>query len=113
MKKLFILSLVMTLTVTAMAIPAKRGFRVVTNPDGTTLSVELRGDETFHYYVASDGTPVHKNENGYWETDTRDVQQLWKRAQAKRNSHRKELAAKTRHMMKVPASTSESLKAVS
>lgn len=101
MKKLFILSLVMTLTVTAMAIPAKRGFRVVTNPDGTTLSVELRGDETFHYYVASDGTPVHKNENGYWETDTRDVQQLWKRAQAKRNSHRKELAAKTRHMMKV------------
>lgn len=43
---------------TAMAIPAKRVWRTVSQPDGTTLKLMLVGDERLHYFVTDDNVPV-------------------------------------------------------
>ncbi len=43
---------------TLNAVPAKRGLRTITQADGTTLRVELTGDEHFHYYLSDDGLPL-------------------------------------------------------
>ena len=109
MNKIFTFILAFCFAVTASAIPAKRGFRVVTNPDGTTLSVELRGDESFHYYVTADGSPIRQNDEGVWEADSRDVKQMWEKALSKRNIHRAENAVKTRRAMKAQRRADEAV----
>lgn len=38
----------------------------VTQPDGTTVTVKMHGDEWFHYTTTTDGYTVVKNDNGYW-----------------------------------------------
>jgi len=40
------------------AIPAKKGIRTFTQADGTTVEVELVGDEFAHMYVTPDGYPL-------------------------------------------------------
>lgn len=47
-----------------LAAPAKRGLRTLTQPDGTTITVNLQGDEFFHQYVTSDGLAVARGEDG-------------------------------------------------
>lgn len=42
----------------AYAARARGGWHDYRQPDGTTLSAELRGDEWFHYYVTRDGVPL-------------------------------------------------------
>lgn len=96
MKKLLTLLAAAMLAVSASAIPARRGFRTVTNSDGRQLTISLVGDETFHYHVTSDGVPVRQNAQGDWVVDTRDVTSLWRQASARRNAHRKQLAQKLR-----------------
>jgi len=88
------------LSMTAMAIPAKRVNQVVRQSDGTELTVQLRGDETFHYYVTLDGTPVRQTENGDWVKDTRDLETLHRVAFEKRNKSRLALAPKMRKAMR-------------
>ena len=46
--------------VSAMAVPAKRSWKMVTQSDGTTLKVALTGDEYFHYYITEDNVPVYR-----------------------------------------------------
>lgn len=65
MKKLFItlfifLSLIET---SLLAIPAKRIVQTVTQPDGSTLSIILQGDESFHFYTTIDGVMLQKDDN--------------------------------------------------
>lgn len=48
------------------AIPAKRTPMTFTQPDGTTVTVVLQGDEHFHYYATTDGVMVSKGENGHF-----------------------------------------------
>lgn len=45
-------------TGTLLAVPAKRISRTITQPDGSTVTVTLTGDEWFHSYVTSDGLAV-------------------------------------------------------
>ncbi len=52
-------------TVAAYAVPAKPGMRVITQPDGSTVTAELRGDEYFSFYVTADGTPMKRDTDGY------------------------------------------------
>lgn len=49
----------------AYAVPAKPGLRTITQPDGTTVQVELRGDEYCHFYVGADGKPMKIDNDGY------------------------------------------------
>ena len=60
--------------------------------DGTTQTVMLRGDETFHFFVTADGQAVRENLQGLWEPDNRDIEGCWKAAMQRRQVHRKRLA---------------------
>ena len=64
-KKLFLL-LVGLLSLTAQAIPADPTPITVTQPDGSTLTVKLNGDEFFHFTTTLDGYTVLKNQAGYY-----------------------------------------------
>lgn len=48
----------------AGAVPAKRGVRQYTQPDGTVVSVTLQGDERFHYYLTADNLPLMEDADG-------------------------------------------------
>lgn len=48
----------------ANALPAKRGPMVVTQPDGSTITVLTYGDEFFHYTTTIDGYSIASAENG-------------------------------------------------
>ncbi len=50
--------------VTAGAVPAEHGVRVYSQSDGTTVSLELQGDEWHHSYVTTDGLTVMRNSKG-------------------------------------------------
>ena len=50
---------------TALAVPAKRISRTLTQPDGTTVTVTLTGDERFHSYITSDGLMVAITPEGH------------------------------------------------
>lgn len=62
-----ILSLVLAgaAVLSASAIPAKRIVKTVQQPDGTTVTLTLTGDERYHSYVTSDGLAVDINPQGY------------------------------------------------
>lgn len=46
------------------AVPAYQGPRVVTQPDGTELTVFAHGDEYFHWLTDDDGNIVEQQEDG-------------------------------------------------
>ena len=41
----------------------------VTQPDGTTITVRLHGDEYHSYYTTEDGTPLRRLDNGFFIED--------------------------------------------
>lgn len=55
MKKIFIIVTLMTITVTAMSVPARREGVIRTAEDGTEKMVWLHGDAFFHYMTDSEG----------------------------------------------------------
>ena len=58
----------------ALAVPANPNAYVVTQPDGTRISVRLCGDEYYHYYTTEDGTPVTLCDDGFYRYTTIDAQ---------------------------------------
>lgn len=54
----------------ARAVPAKPGFRTYRQSDGSTINVELRGDEHHHSLVTEDGLTIERADNGdfYYRT---------------------------------------------
>ncbi len=68
MKRLSFLIMVMMLAIatTMQAIPAKRGNVTVTQPDGTTITIQLHGDEWNHFTTTADGYTVKQNARGYY-----------------------------------------------
>ena len=58
----------------SIAVPAYPYPATVKQPDGTTLTTLLKGDEFYHYYTTADGIPIVKDENGifnYAKIDSR------------------------------------------
>ena len=51
------------------AVPARRVSITVEQPDGTRLSLTMRGDEHFHCLVTSDGVPVARHTTRHDESD--------------------------------------------
>lgn len=76
MKKLLLtLFLIAGWCFTAMGVPADPTPITVTQPDGTTLTVRLRGDEFFHFYETLDGVPLVRNAAGaYYYARLQDKQ---------------------------------------
>lgn len=67
MKKYLLVAITLWGLATAMlAIPAKRRHVVHTQPDGTTVTLQLCGDEYSHFHATTDGMPVVRSENGTW-----------------------------------------------
>lgn len=67
MKKLLLLVL-LTATIAAMvyAVPARPGYRLFYQPDGSSIVLELRGDEHFHFARTEDGFSVITDAEGWW-----------------------------------------------
>ncbi|MBO7318070.1 MAG: M6 family metalloprotease domain-containing protein, partial [Bacteroidales bacterium] len=61
-------------SVGAYAIPANPNPYVVTQPDGTAVTLHLCGDEFYHYYITEDGAPVTLCEDGFYRYTTIDAQ---------------------------------------
>ena len=61
-----LLVLLMCCTLGLWAVPARRIARVVEQPDGTQLTLTMRGDEHFHCLVTADGIPVVLHEGAYY-----------------------------------------------
>lgn len=58
MNRTFCLLISLLAAVSAMAVPALRQWRTVTQPDGSSIELMLVGDENLHYYVTRDQVPV-------------------------------------------------------
>lgn len=58
--------LLLSMTATVIAKPAKRNFHILTQPDGTELTVMAAGDEFKSYFVNDRGERLRINKAGYW-----------------------------------------------
>ena len=47
-------------------VKANPRLRTVILPDGTSLTLRLNGDESFHYYSTADGYAVDRADNGFY-----------------------------------------------
>ena len=67
MKK-YLLSLVagFACAVSAYAVPAAPGFATVKQPDGSTVTLRLIGDEFLNYHTTVDGYTVMRNSEGFY-----------------------------------------------
>ena len=84
MKKPLMTAALSLVAVMMMAVPAKRGqWKTVTLADGTTVRVELRGDEFNHYWQAADGTRYVEKDD-LWQVADAQTQLSMKRAAARR-----------------------------
>lgn len=83
-----------------MAVPARRGWQTMTQPDGTTITVRHMGDEFYHYWEDQNGNQVKQNDEGYWEvvgaapTGEQAVQRMAARRAARPNSVMPRMATK-------------------
>ena len=65
-------------SVTALAVPAKRVTKTVRLDNGTTVELTLRGDEHFSFYTDAKGNPFKQTLEGKYEQLTRqEVDSLW------------------------------------
>lgn len=63
-KRFLTLAAMFMFAASAFAVPAKRVKRQVQQPDGSVLTVMLRGDENFHYTSTEDGQPLVERADG-------------------------------------------------
>lgn len=63
-KRFLTLAAMFMLAASAFAVPAKRVKRQVQQPDGSVLTVMLRGDENFHYTSTEEGQPLVQRADG-------------------------------------------------
>ena len=61
-----IVVMLVIITVSIMAIPAHKKPIQVTQPDGTTVTIQLHGDEWLHFNTTADGYSVVKNQQGFY-----------------------------------------------
>ena len=67
MKKLITSLVALLIATTTYAVPARPGWQTKIQPDGTTIQVQLLGDEFHHYWVNRNGQTVQTDQNGYWQ----------------------------------------------
>ena len=92
MKKFLLSTLLLLVTASVMAIPAKRGlWSTITLNDGTEVRVELRGDKFSRYLQAADGT-CYIRKNGVYEQVDKSLMQA---NRSKRQARRRTIYAST------------------
>lgn len=100
----YTISLLATLTaVVAFAIPARRGERILQQPDGSSVAVRLIGDESAHYYIDSEGCPVEVMSDGsIRRMDSDKIAMLKSAVKAKRRRALPAKAAAENNVSQVP-----------
>lgn len=73
MKKSLLLFTAVCLSVSAMAVPAHPGKRLVQQPDGSTIEMYVHGDEIYHYYTDAENNLLQKDANGFWQRTSETV----------------------------------------
>ena len=66
MRKFFITVIACVLAIAVNAVPARKGWQTRTQADGTTIEVQVVGDEFYHYTINREGQQV-KEINGMYE----------------------------------------------
>ena len=69
MKKLLFCLCAIASSLSLWAVTATPYPFTVTQPDGTTITVRLHGDEYHSYYTTEEGTPLRRLENGFFVED--------------------------------------------
>ena len=67
MKRIAIVAVLCSLVMAASAVPARRGWQTRTQADGTTIEVQVIGDEFYHYTINRDGKQVREINGMYVE----------------------------------------------
>lgn len=67
MKKRILIPVLCCMSIAAMAVPARRTGRTVTQADGTTITVYAHGDEHFHWLTNEQGEWVERTEDGMYK----------------------------------------------
>lgn len=67
MRKIVAAILLCSLALTANAVPAKRGWQTRTQADGSSIEVQVIGDEFYHYTINREGKQIRLNEAGMYE----------------------------------------------
>ena len=77
MKRLIGILSVWCIVCSIYAVPARRGGLVVTQPDGTEVTVYQHGNEYFHWQTNEEGEWIHLGEDGfYYKTEALSVEQI-------------------------------------
>ena len=93
MKKIITLFVAMLAIAASYAVPARPGWQTKTQPDGTTIEVQLLGDEFCHYWINRDGQTLTCNADGYWQVvGDEAMRRLGKKARGERLKARSEMA---------------------
>lgn len=105
MKRILAALLIWLFAIGGFAGPARRGFTLRTQPDGTTLRLSLVGDEWGHALATPEGRLVRQDENGYYRllTATEQADLLEAQATARRASARGAHKATSYRMNDFPA----------
>ena len=61
-----IVATLLSISISAHAVPAHQVPQTVVQPDGSSLIVTLMGDENFHYYVTKDKVMLKKEDNAFY-----------------------------------------------
>ena len=69
MKRILFCLCAIAFTASLWAVTATPYPFTVTQPDGTTITVRLHGDEYHSYYTTEDGTPLRRLDNGFFVED--------------------------------------------
>lgn len=85
-------------TLSGNAIKAKPGLLPMQQPDGSTLMVQLMGDENMHFYLTEDGYLLDLADNGTFYYATTDAQGMPVRSQIKATAPNLRDAAARRYL---------------
>ena len=66
MRKIGLLVVLSAIVGTLWAVPARKGGLVVTQPDGSSLTVYQHGDEHFHWMTNEEGEWLRLDEDGFY-----------------------------------------------
>jgi len=87
------------MSVSLMAVPARRGFHEYRQPDGTTLTLTLAGDEFAHWYEDAEGTVYREDAEGIFVPETTTRAEL----RARRTAAQQRRATKDASLSPYPA----------
>lgn len=69
MKRIFLTAFASVTALWCAAVPARPGMTTYTQPDGTTVSVRIMGDEHHHFFLSEDGYLLAEKEGNFYYAD--------------------------------------------